>query len=147
MLTNSDSLIINTLRFIGTADASSIKRYANEAFSAGYSMRAIVPPSSVLCVRKLYDPLHGRLQLGAYQGGCSSSWNQAFNAKLRRALERAKRPAREPVGSNAEAVFFADPAELMACLAKDWCDGSVLSRWWWKSVFRESGVARAVVSA
>jgi hypothetical protein len=47
----------------------------------------------------------------------------------------ASRPARGPVPANANAVFFADRAELLACLARDWCAGHAAALWWWSVLF------------
>lgn len=39
------------------------------------------------------------------------------------------------VPPNALAVVFADYAELLACLALDWCRGEAVGRWWWAALF------------
>jgi hypothetical protein len=40
-----------------------------------------------------------------------------------------------------------DRVELLACLASDWCDGSVAEHWWWRSLFKDSNSRSAVLHA
>jgi hypothetical protein len=51
------------------------------------------------------------------------------------------------VPANAEAVYFADRAELLACLAQAWCDGNQGTRWWWRGLFREIDIAQSALKA
>ena len=56
-------------------------------------------------------------------------------------------PARlgEAVPAHAEAVLFADYAELLACLAADWCAGNIATHWWWQNLCKGAEVARVVL--
>ncbi|WP_420129119.1 hypothetical protein, partial [Longimicrobium sp.] len=47
----------------------------------------------------------------------------------------AARPLRGPVPAGAEAVWFADTAELIAAFARDAVGGSV-ARWWWQALLK-----------
>ena len=47
----------------------------------------------------------------------------------------------------AEAVLFADRAEMLACLAADWSAGQLNARWWWRALLQDVGAARAVLRA
>src|SRR5207248_2615487 len=38
-----------------------------------------------------------------------------------------------------------DPAEMLVCLARDWTDGSVALRWWWRSLLRTTDPGRALL--
>jgi hypothetical protein len=87
--------------------------------------------SSVLIVRRLPDPLPGTLPLDP-SAGVPPAWGLAVAGALQRALEQAARPAAGWVPAGAEAVRFSDGAELLACLASDWLEGSLRSRWWWR---------------
>ena len=93
-----------------------------------------LPPSAVLCVRRIADPLPGRLTLDATQARPPPEWERAFVDALTRLLRSAARPALEAVPANAEAVLFADHAELLACLARDARDGVAWTRWWWRNL-------------
>ena len=58
---------------------------------------------------------------------------------LEELMRRAARPAREAVPANADAVLFADPAEMLACLARDRSRGETWTRWWWRSLVPSLG--------
>jgi hypothetical protein len=93
-----------------------------------------LPPSAVLCVRRIADPLPGRLTLDSTQARPPPEWERAFVDALTVLLRSAARPAHEAVPANAEAVLFADRAELLACLARDARDGVAWTRWWWRNL-------------
>ena len=104
-------------------------------------------PSAILCIRTLRDPLPGSLQLRQGSGGMRPprAWEQAVIASLDQSVRQAARPALGAVPANAEAVIFTDRAELLACLASDWCEGSVTTNWWWQSLFKGVDIARTVL--
>ncbi len=53
---------------------------------------------------------------------------------LRQRLRNAIRPATgAPMGAGCDAVWFADEAELLACLARDSAQGQLGHRWWWQT--------------
>lgn len=90
-----------------------------------------LPPQSVLLLRRLslalpagalvhWSDLHLRLDFAA-----------RAEARLVDAARRARWPAREARLADAEAVLFADEAELLACLARDAAAGR-LQHWWWR---------------
>jgi hypothetical protein len=93
-----------------------------------------LPPAAVLCVKRVLDPLPGVLQLQTADARPPPAWERAFVESLERKLRSAARPAREAVPAAAEAVFFADRAELLACLARDARDGTAWLRWWWRDM-------------
>ena len=77
-------------------------------------------PDAVFCVRRL-SIRRSRLE----------QFSEALYAKL---PQRRDRPAGF-VPAKANAVLFADRAELLACLARDWCAGEAANRWWWPVLF------------
>jgi hypothetical protein len=93
-----------------------------------------LPPAAVLCVRRVVDPLPGALQLDTGDARPPPDWERAFVESLERKLRAAARPAREAVPAAAEAVLFADRAELLACLARDARDGTAWLHWWWRDM-------------
>jgi hypothetical protein len=101
---------------------------------AGASLRPGLPPAAVLVVRSLADPAPGAVHTDAGQARLPQAWEQAVSASLERAARRAARPAREPVPAGADAVLFADRAELLACLARDWGGGDIGVHWWWRGL-------------
>ena len=95
-----------------------------------------MPPSAVLVVRSMHDPLPGRIAMDfASAATPSAEWQTAAQARLAALYRRAARPASGAVPGTAEAVLFADFGELLACLALDLCAGAGNS-WWWKSILR-----------
>ncbi|MBO0791252.1 MAG: hypothetical protein J2P36_09915, partial [Ktedonobacteraceae bacterium] len=103
-------------------------------------------PSAILCIRALRDPLPGGLRLELSQSSFPA-WEWAICAALDGLARRAAWPARGPVPANAEAVIFADRAELLACLASDWCAGEITQHWWWSGLLRESDAGNSVLPA
>lgn len=90
-----------------------------------------LPPQSLLLLRRLSLPL---------PAGALTQWNDVrlrldFAARAQARLSDAARaagwPAREATPADAEAVLFADEAELLACLARDAAAGR-LQHWWWR---------------
>ena len=106
-----------------------------------------LPPSTIVCIRKFRDPLPGKLPL--QYGGLRppSAWEQAATKALDQVVQRAVRPALRAVPATAEAVIFADQAELLACLARDWCEGSAVTHWWWQSLFKGIDIANTILLA
>lgn len=98
-----------------------------------------LPPAAVLCVRRLADPRPRTLTLGPGDVRPPPEWERAFVSALEDLLRSAARPAREAVPANAEAVLFADQAEMLACLARDRCHGATWTRWWWRSLVPNLG--------
>src|SRR5262245_48324863 len=94
-----------------------------------------LPRSAILCIRALRD-CSRRLSFRAAQDfGTLNRWRQTTVTALDSLARGAVRPARGPVPATAEAVFFADEAEFLACLALDWCQGRFAERWWWRGLF------------
>jgi hypothetical protein len=106
-----------------------------------------LPPAAILCVRKLHDPLPGTLSLKGYAVRAPQRWEQALAASLGDLARHAARPLYEPVPANANAVIFADRAEMLACLALDWAKDTLAYGWWWRSLLRDLNGSRTVWSA
>ncbi len=104
-----------------------------------------LPARAILCIRKFRDPLPGSLHLQRTGMRPPHAWEQAVLASLKQLAEHAAHPARYAVPSNAEAVIFADRAEMLACLASDWCEGNISARWWWQGLFRGKDIGQLLV--
>ncbi len=105
---------------------------------------ARLPSSAILCIRTLRDPLPGSLRLDQSDVRPPPAWQEALRSMLDRLAAQAWRPAREAVPASAEAVVFLDRSELLACLASDWCEGSVVTRWWWRSLLKQGAATQIV---
>jgi hypothetical protein len=106
-----------------------------------------LPPSAILCIRHLPDPLPGALSLGGDQLRPSPAWERAFAVAVRSKYERAVSPARGGVTAETEAVIFSDRSELLACLAQDWCEERIAAQWWWRSLLKVKDDSACVVRA
>jgi hypothetical protein len=93
-----------------------------------------MPPTTVLIVRCVSDPLPGGLAPDRQQARIDRPWEKAARSALTTLYQQAARPANGVVPDGADAVVFADEAELLACLALDICRGGAAMRWWWAGV-------------
>lgn len=99
-------------------------------------------PSTILCIR------HMAMRVTA---GAARPHQQVSAAPTRRLADTldtlaraAARPALGPVPSDAQAVRFADRAELLACLVQDWLAGTAPGCWWWRDLLGSHNAAEAV---
>ncbi len=116
----------------GTAPGLQAALRRRAASALGYADLAprALPPQAVLVVRRLADPLPGELLAGSpWQSG--GRWGEGARAEVARLWRSAARPAHGPVPPDAQAVWFADQAEWLACLSLDLHQGVAHLRWWW----------------
>src|SRR5271157_198144 len=97
---------------------------------------AELSPAALLIVRRLRDPLPRGLSMDKFALAATHSWEQAARSALAKVARSAARPSREAVPSNANAVWFADQAELLACFSRDYLRGEAASFWWWRAMLR-----------
>lgn len=113
--------------------------------AAMFSSATLAPPglapSAILIVRKLRDPLPGRMAAAGSSWWLSPQWQGAVQAQMAGLMRQALRPLRGAPDGAAEAVLFDDEAELAACLVRDWLQGCAVQHWWWTSVL--AGLAPA----
>src|SRR5690348_6991919 len=84
-----------------------------------------VPETALLVVRKLaVDGGYGVTDPGG-------SLTRAVERRLADLGGRARRPWRDPGAAGGDAVLFADEAELVASLARDWLAQRVSDVWFW----------------
>jgi len=91
-------------------------------------------PAAILCIRRMSDPLPGQLQLRSQELRPPPRWERALIGAVDDTARRAARPALGPAPAYAEAVLFADRAEMLACLADDIRCGRAAGNWWWRSL-------------
>ena len=117
-------------RVRGKAQDMSARAAAHRALSG---MRVDVPgrAASVLLLRELSDPLPGALLTSNQR--LNPGWQNALQNRLNREYVTAHRPRAGHIDGNANAILFADEAELLTCLLKS------MSRhpggpcpWWWR---------------
>lgn len=127
-------------------EAGQWRRRAGQALER-LTLNPSLPPQAILIVRRLADPQPGAL-LADRAGPQRRAWARAAQARLATCWRQAARPARETVPPSAEAVWFADAAEWLACLSWDLDQGLAAGRWWWQRWLcgeRVSSVAGALV--
>jgi hypothetical protein len=93
-----------------------------------------LPSGALLCVRQLKDPLPGRLTEETRSNGEPQAWNHAMQQRLDELLRSATQPVRGRLPSAAAAVYFANEAELLRCLAMSQSEHRFLSEWWWSDI-------------
>ena len=136
-----DQTSLEHVRLRGTDVEATVARLRLSSLLASASLQpAAMPPSAVLVVRSMADPLPGRIagELPA-AATVTSEWEHAARDRLGGLYARAARPAWGPVSPSAEAVLFADYGELLACLASDLSSGAAAG-WWWQSILKRYSI-------
>lgn len=109
------------------ATRPALERWLAEADPARHGL----PGQAIVLVRRLQAPWTALAhpETGTRYGALAS------------ALTGAARPARGEV--HGDVVWFADEAELLACLARAALAGELALHWWWKLILREPSPAAA----
>lgn len=124
------------------AERTPAQRAGLETRLSASSLRpAGMPPSAILLIDELADPLPGRLAAG---GGlrCDPGWQQALEQRLTALYQRAVRPRAGTLPAGAQAVLFRDRGELIACWTLAGLRGQT-STWWWRLLRLPAGGAGA----
>lgn len=131
-MTDSD-VHITTLRVRTPDSGPAVRLRLTHLLNTADLLPVGLPPAAVLVVRRLADPLPGRLAPRHPAVRVDDAWERA----VRRALDDLCRRAALPVGGaipgEPDAVLFADAAEVLACrlLAKQ---RGQPPAWWWQGV-------------
>ena len=144
--------VITKLRVGGNRlDAVSTRLYFERLFANTNLAPAGLPPKAIICIKHLRDPAPQTLNLERNASRFSDVWQKAVTREIEKLFRRAVRPLTELVPANAESVVFMNKAELLACLAGDWCKGNLIQNWWWRSLFpnleRAQTIARIWIEA
>jgi hypothetical protein len=116
---------IRKLRAVGgMRDPLAIRLALERALSGGDLHPGVLPRDAIVCVR--------RLRVSVSRFG-SNEWEDATDRQLTLLLPNLIRPYKQTVPANSPVVAFADIAELLACMARDWLSGESDS-WWWHSI-------------
>ena len=128
---------VGTLRVRGAgADVPALRlATAGRLQTAALELPASAPPSAVLLVRRLRDPLPGRFP---HRGAPAPDrdWNRAARADLASLYRIASRPRRGVLPADAPAVVFRDEAELIAVAALHLARHGDRDAWWWRALAR-----------
>lgn len=135
-----DQVIVSRLRWQGScqagADAAATRVRLSRLLGSATVRPPGLPPSTVLIVRRLADPLPERFVRARHAVTADPAWQRAAQEALMRLYQAAARPVIGSVPADSEAVRFADEGELLACLARDICLGLSYQRWWWQTLLR-----------
>jgi hypothetical protein len=145
MLIYPGTTYIGTLRATGVRhDPLALRIRLGHMLSAADLQPTGLPRHAIACIRRFRHPLP--LWRRSLAGGIHPplDWERAMATALDQLVRKAARPGQNAVPGNAEAVVFADYAELLACLASDWCAGEAAIHWWWQSILRGQDVSHAV---
>jgi hypothetical protein len=140
--------VIHRLRAVGSGLDPLSTRLGLEGLLASAPLHPRrLPSEALLCVRRLGDPRPRTVRTGRHAARLPPAWALALEASLERLAAAAARPALGPVPASAEAVLFADEAELLACLARDVGSGEGGARWWWQVLYGGRDLQRVLVEA
>jgi hypothetical protein len=133
----ADSATLGHVRLKHSALDAPVARLRLEYLLASVELRpAAMPPTALLVVRSMRDPLPSRITK-KFEAGATATheWEHAAQFQLATLYRKAGRPARGAVPATSETVVFGDYGELLACFARDSVRGATNS-WWWQSVVR-----------
>ena len=104
---------------------------------SGVSLQpATMPPSAILVVRAMTDPLPRGITASFRPGALANeAWKRAAREQVNALYGSAVRPSRGDTAFSANAVLFHDYSEVLACLARDLSSGRAFA-WWWHSILR-----------
>ena len=125
-------------------DAHAVEQRVAAMLNAAELRPRALPPASILVVRRI-GPGLPPMRLDGHTIRPPADWQEAVLDELDRLARLAVRPAGGPVTERAESVLFLDRAELLACLAADWVDGTLASHWWWPNLFPRADLEAAAV--
>jgi hypothetical protein len=136
-----DTTTIGTLRIVGGArDRLATQLDMQRGLTGSRVAPAGLPATAILCIRRVRATIPRQREQGEL--ACA-----ALRSALDDLARGAARPARGAVPPQAEAVVFADRAEMLACLAYDWRAGRAAERWWWRGLLRATPIDTAVIRA
>ncbi len=142
---HSRTTLFNKLRINHSRlDGDAAKRRMMQALASVDLTPLSLSPSAILVIRKLSDPLPRALKFQPLDSEVPRAWQQATSAAIEQLANRAYRPILGGVPADAEAVIFLDRAELLACLAKDWCANNLTLHWWWPSLFKLTDIKQLI---
>ena len=96
------------------ADPTAAQRRIALLLGSADMRQSRLPPSAILCVRKMRDPLPQTNWLDPARSNLPREWEEAASRQLNRLAAGAALPGRGPVAPSAAAVVFLDQAELLA---------------------------------
>ncbi len=125
-----DRMGIRTLRMRGGAEQIRSRQRIESVVSVIATPSSGARPRELLVVRRVAPAV----ALSLDSSDSARAFRSAVEGQLSQCAANARRPWLHVDASTTDAVLFADEAELVACLVRDWLRGWVAERWWWRSV-------------
>lgn len=135
-----DRTRIGTLRVRGGRESANVRLAVSGTLDRADLRPSGLPPAAVLIVRRMADPLPGRIAAHRRSATADPAWERAARDQFAGLYRRAARPCRGAAPLDADAVIFADESEMLASLALDLVTGRIRERWWWRN-FGGSSIA------
>ncbi len=126
----SDLFHLRSVRLYGASDGLRV-RQRFEAALADFSPSSLSLPLRGLLIINRVAPT---AKLRLYCSNARNDFERALQAELEHKARTASRPWFNSGAANAESVLFSDETELIACLLRDWLQGSLGKCWWWRVV-------------
>ena len=117
-------------------DVSACRNSLSSLLSNSSFKPSSMPPSEIFIVKKINDPLPGKLCEGVNKFIPDSQWQAALNNKLNNIYFNAVRPINGILTEAAEAVVFTDTGEFLACYTRDLVNDRAGCYWWWKNLLK-----------
>lgn len=142
---HGETTVVTRLRVSASGlDAHLARQRITSLLNAARLHPSVLAPSALLCVRAFRDPLPRSLRLQQAHVLPPPAWQRALTKALDQLVRNAACPAIEAVPARAEAVLFLDHSEVLACLARDWCEGRMFVHWWWETLLRKGTASELV---
>lgn len=139
MFNNGDTQI-GTLKLRGlgeTAHRSALFRRLSFLLNTVDFSPPGIPPSGILVVRRMQDPLPGKVDPHGHAHRVETAWENAARRALKEKYHTASRPVNGRIPMDSEAVFFEDESQFLAVLLLDIVNGETRDRWWWKIALKQ----------
>jgi hypothetical protein len=137
---NSTDVQVVTLRVRGaSAGAQAVRLRLAQLLNSADLRPPGIAPASVLLVRRVDDPLPGRLAPKQRATRIDNRWEAAVRAELEARYREAARPQRGRLSGDPAAVLFADETEMLACLSLALGSRGAGQSWWARAVLRSLG--------
>ena len=115
---------------------SSVQSDVSRLLGSFDTVTSFMPPSAILVVRSLTDPLPGTLLENRAAFAAHTDWKNAFHHALANRYQQAVRPEKGRIFQDSDSVVFLDEAEFIACLLLDLTESGHTPKWWWKTLAR-----------
>jgi hypothetical protein len=124
------------IRTATTSQAAARNAVARQLETAELTPPALAP-AAILLIRSMRDPLPGRLATDRNSIPADECWQREIQSRIVSIARSASVPIRGRVHGDADAVIFADEAELLACIARDLACRNGPVPWWCRAITRQ----------